>query len=90
MVMTAARRDRSSFGCAADALYPYFDECVLDGLKTAPDFIALSRAATSCVAAREQAEGLSPASEPQTAIGANMQLLLPTLRFRPYEDRIGS
>jgi hypothetical protein len=78
------------FGCAADALYPYFDDCVLDGLKTAPDFIALSRAATSCVAAREQAEGLSPASEPQTAIGANMQLLLPTLRFRPYEDRTGS
>jgi hypothetical protein len=90
MVMTAARRDRSSFGCAADALYPYFDECVLEGLKTAPDFIALSRAATSCVAAREQAEGFSPASEPQTAIGANMQLLLPTLRFRPYEDRTGS
>ncbi|MDO9608388.1 MAG: C13 family peptidase [Brevundimonas sp.] len=90
MVMTAARRDRSSFGCAADALYPYFDECVLDGLKTAPDFIALSRATTACVAAREQAENLTPASEPQTAIGANMQLLLPTLRFRSSGDTSGS
>lgn len=90
MVMTAARRDRSSFGCAADALYPYFDECVLDGLKTAPDFIALSRATTACVAAREQAEGLTPASEPQTAIGATMQLLLPTLRFRSFGDTSGS
>lgn len=90
MVMTAARRDRSSFGCAADATYPYFDECVLEGLKAVPDFIALSRATTACVAAREQAEGLTPASEPQTAIGATMQLLLPTLRFRPYGDRIGS
>lgn len=90
MVMTAARRDRSSFGCAADATYPYFDECVLDSLKTAPDFIALSRATTACVAAREQAEGLTPASEPQTAIGATMQLLLPPLRFRPSGDRIGS
>ncbi|MFN7129267.1 MAG: C13 family peptidase [Brevundimonas sp.] len=90
MVMTAARRDRSSFGCAADATYPYFDECVLESLKTAPDFIALSRATTACVAAREQAEGLTPASEPQTAIGATMQLLLPTLRFRPSGDRIGS
>ncbi|GLK49794.1 hypothetical protein GCM10017620_27680 [Brevundimonas intermedia] len=90
MVMTAARRDRSSFGCAADATYPYFDECVLESLKTAPDFIALSRATTGCVAAREQAEGLTPASEPQTAIGATMQLLLPTLRFRPSGDRIGS
>jgi hypothetical protein len=90
MVMTAARRDRSSFGCAADATYPYFDECVLDELKTASDFIALSRATTACVAAREQAEGLTPASEPQTAIGANMQLLLPTLRFRPSGDTNGS
>jgi hypothetical protein len=90
MVMTAARRDRSSFGCAADALYPYFDECVLDGLKTTPDFIALSRATTACVAAREQAENLTPASEPQTAIGANMQLLLPTLRFRSSGDTSGS
>jgi hypothetical protein len=90
MVMTAARRDRSSFGCAADATYPYFDECVLESLKTAPDFIALSRATTACVAAREQAEGLTPASEPQTAIGATMQLLLPTLRFRPSGDTNGS
>ncbi|WP_395943695.1 C13 family peptidase [Brevundimonas sp.] len=90
MVMTAARRDRSSFGCAADATYPYFDECVLDGLKTTPDFIALSRAATACVAAREQAENLSPASEPQTAIGGTMQLLLPTLRFNPGGDSSGS
>lgn len=90
MVMTAARRDRSSFGCAADATYPYFDECVLDGLKTAPDFIALSRATTACVAAREQAEDLTPPSEPQTVIGANMQLLLPTLRFNPSGDRTGS
>ncbi|NBB63622.1 peptidase C13 [Pseudomonas sp. ODNR1LW] len=90
MVMTAARRDRSSFGCAADATYPYFDECVLDGLKIAPDFIALSRATTACVAAREQAEGLTPPSEPQTAIGAHMQLLLPTLRFRPSGDTSGS
>ncbi|WAC58436.1 C13 family peptidase [Brevundimonas sp. SL130] len=90
MVMTAARRDRSSFGCAADATYPYFDECVLDGLKSAPDFIALSRATTACVAAREQAEDLTPASEPQTAIGATMQILLPTLRFRPSGDTNGS
>ena len=25
MIMTAARRDRSSFGCSEDATYPYFD-----------------------------------------------------------------
>ena len=35
----------------------------------------------ACVKTREEAEGLSPASEPQVSIGADLQLLLPTLRF---------
>jgi len=81
MVMTAARRDRSSFGCSEDATYPYFDGCVIEGLKTASDFIALANAARACVKRREESEGLSPGSEPQVSIGANMQLLLPTIRF---------
>ena len=81
MVMTAARRDRSSFGCSEDATYPYFDGCVIEGLKTAPDFIALATGARACVKQREEAEGLSPGSEPQVSIGANMQFLLPTVRF---------
>lgn len=81
MIITAARRDRSSFGCSEDAVYPYFDGCIIQSLPTATDFIALANAARACVKAREEAENLAPASEPQTFIGANMQLLLPTLRF---------
>ncbi|AQR62034.1 hypothetical protein BZG35_10540 [Brevundimonas sp. LM2] len=81
MILTAARRDRSSFGCSEDAVYPYFDGCVIQSLPTAGDFIALANATRTCVKARESAEGLTPASEPQVSIGANMQLLLPTLRF---------
>ncbi len=81
VVITAARRDRSSFGCAADATWPYFDGCMLESLPTAPDFIALAHAARTCVARREQAENLSPPSEPQLAIGTHMQLMGPTLRF---------
>lgn len=81
MIVTAARRDRSSFGCSEDAVHPYFDGCIIRSLPTATDFIALANAARACVKAREEAENLSPASEPQTFIGANMQLLLPTLRF---------
>ncbi len=83
MIMTAARRDRSSFGCSEDATYPYFDACVISSLPTASDFIALSNATRACIKTREQAEGLEPGSEPQVFIGANMQLLLPTLRFNP-------
>lgn len=81
MIMTAARRDRSSFGCSADATYPYFDGCVIESLPTATDFIALANATRTCVKNRETAEGLTPASEPQVSIGSEMQLLLPTLRF---------
>ncbi len=81
MIMTAARRDRSSFGCSEDATYPYFDGCVIQSLPTATDFIALANATRACVKTREEAEGLTPASEPQVSIGSEMQLLLPTLRF---------
>lgn len=81
MIVTAARRDRTSFGCSQEATYPYFDGCVIESLPTATDFIALAQAARTCVARREEAEGLTPPSQPQIRIGANMQLKLPTLRF---------
>lgn len=82
LIITAARMDRSSFGCGAGITYPYFDECVMRSLETAPDFIALANQARACVSERERAEGLTPPSEPQVSIGAHMQLLAPTLRFR--------
>lgn len=81
MVVTAARPDRASFGCAEDADYPYFDGCMIQSLPAAADFIALAHAAQTCIRERETAENLAPASEPQVVIGADMQLLLPTLRF---------
>jgi hypothetical protein len=81
MIMTAARRDRSSFGCSEEATYPYFDGCLIQALPGAADFAALAQATRACVARREADEGLSPASEPQVWIGPAMQMRLPTLRF---------
>lgn len=81
MIMSAARRDRSSFGCSEDATHPYFDGCVLEALNDAHDFIALSLRTTACVNRREREEGLRPPSEPQTYVGAQMQPLLPFLEF---------
>lgn len=83
MVITAARRDRSSFGCSEDATYPYFDGCILESLPQTSDFIALATAAQACVARREREEGLTPPSLPQVSVGADMQMLLPFLRFTP-------
>lgn len=82
MIMTAARRDRSSFGCSEDDTHPYFDACVLEALDQARDFLNLSMRATACVNRREREAGLSPPSEPQTYVGAQMQTLLPFLQFR--------
>ena len=81
MVLTAARPDRSSFGCGESDRYPYFDACILQVLPTVDDFIALSAAARACVAAREHAEGLTPPSEPQMAIGAGLSPILPFYSF---------
>ncbi len=81
MVLTAARPDRSSFGCGESDTYPYFDACVLESLPKVKEFIALGRAAQGCVAAREKAEQLTPASEPQMSTGGEIALTLPLLTF---------
>ena len=82
-VMTAARRDRSSFGCSEDATYPYFDGCVLQAISAAPGFPALAASARTCVAAREKAEKLSPPSEPQVSMGVAIAPLMQRLALHP-------
>lgn len=82
IIMTAARRDRNSFGCGEGEVYPWFDGCVLEGLPGASDFIALTTAVRACVTRKETELGAAPPSEPQVRIGGQMQLLAPTLRFR--------
>ncbi|WP_082601992.1 C13 family peptidase [Phenylobacterium sp. Root700] len=81
MILTAARRDRTSFGCGEDSVYPFFDDCVLKSSPTAHDFIALASAVKSCVARREVAEGAKPPSEPQIWIGGDLRPVLPLHPF---------
>ncbi|HEY2483264.1 MAG TPA: C13 family peptidase [Caulobacteraceae bacterium] len=70
LIVTAARRDRSSFGCGEADRYPFFDACVLEALPAATDFLALARRARLCVARRERQEHMAPPSDPQIVIGA--------------------
>ena len=79
MVLTAARPDRSSFGCGEADKYPYFDQCVLETLPQVGDFAALGTTVQGCVAARETKEGMKPASEPQLFVGAALKPMLPLL-----------
>jgi hypothetical protein len=81
MVLTAARPDRTSFGCGEDDKYPYFDDCFLSSAPSAHDFAALGRAVQACVARREREVGAEPASEPQLWIGPGLRPLLPLYAF---------
>ena len=81
MVLTAASRERTSFGCGADETYPWFDGCIIETLPTASDFLALAAGTRACVARKEAALGATPPSDPQMFVGADMQLRLPILRF---------
>jgi hypothetical protein len=81
MVLTAARPDRSSFGCGEADKYPYFDDCFLQSMEGARDFPGLARTVQACVATREVKEGMKPPSEPQLWVGPGLKPLLPLYTF---------
>ena len=83
MVLTAARGDRSSFGCGEADRYPYFDDCFLQAFPAAGDFRQLATAVQACVVRRETETGASPPSEPQLSIGAGLRPLLPLYPLHP-------
>jgi len=83
MILTAARPDRSSFGCSESDKYPYFDACVLQALPGAHDFVALGPKVQACVARRETETGMSPPSEPQMFVGPQLRFTLPLMAFAP-------
>ena len=83
MILTAARPDRSSFGCSESDKYPYFDTCMLQVMPQAHDFVALAPKVQQCVADRETQLGASPPSEPQVYVGPELRFVLPLMAFEP-------
>jgi Peptidase C13 family len=81
MVLTAARPDRTSFGCGETNKYPYFDDCFLSSMPGSADFHGLAAQVRQCVQAREIAEQVKPPSEPQLFVGAQLRPLLPLYAF---------
>jgi hypothetical protein len=72
MILTAARPDRSSFGCGEQDTYTFFDTCILSQLPLSASFPDLGEKAKACVAAREKAMGYGPPSEPQLSVGKDI------------------
>lgn len=77
MVLTAARPDRTSFGCGQSDHYTFFDQCFLQTIGDSHSFPDLASGVQSCVAVREVEDNVAPPSEPQLSVGANVAANLP-------------
>src|SRR6516225_5189450 len=69
VILTAARRDRPSFGCQVHRTYNFFDECLLGALPKSATWRAAFDGTKGCVRHMEQVLGERP-SEPQAYFGA--------------------
>lgn len=68
VIMTAARRDRTSFGCSAENILTVFDGCLLQALRPGLAWRDVAVRARSCVTSEERRLGVL-ASEPQFVAG---------------------
>lgn len=77
LMLTAAHKNRASFGCGADSDATYFGRAwLIDALNETTDFVAAFETAKAQIAKREDAEGFRP-SRPQIEIGKK---ILPRLQ----------
>jgi hypothetical protein len=73
MVLTAARSDRSSFGCGSDSDITYFGKAwLVDGLNHSDNFADAFTRARNDIATWEKQDKLTP-SEPQIDIGSGIR-----------------
>lgn len=80
LVLTAARHDRTSFGCGNDSVATFFGRAwLVDGLNGTTDFAEAFSRARLAIAGRERAESLRP-SRPQMARGARIETRLAAWR----------
>ena len=78
IVLTAARSDRTSFGCGAGRAYTVYDRCLLDALDAGGTWRQAYGAVRRCVASEERKGDFVP-SEPQAWFGpAVADMRLPT------------
>jgi hypothetical protein len=74
IVLTAARADRPSFGCAAERTYTVYDACLLGALPHATTWRGVFTETKDCVELRERQLDAEP-SHPQAWFGAAVRNL---------------
>ncbi len=73
VILTAAAKDRSSFGCGAGDQYTYYDQCLLQQFDGAATWRDLAVATRACVENLERRMGVRQSSLPQTFVGAQVE-----------------
>src|SRR5262245_30062070 len=68
IILTAARQDRTSFGCSAENQYTYWDACLIDSLPTTESWKSLYGIIQRCVQTKESQGHFKP-SLPQAYFG---------------------
>jgi hypothetical protein len=71
IILTAARQDRTSFGCSAENKYTYWDACLIDSLPKADTWKSAYGAIQQCVQNKESKGRFQP-SLPQAYFGAQV------------------
>jgi hypothetical protein len=90
LVMTAARADRTSFGCGNQSDATYFGEALFQqGLAKAESLVSAFEVAKARVAERETAAHLTPPSSPQLWMGSAMEGKLKELERHGAARRAG-
>ncbi len=74
IILAAARKDRTSFGCSAEAEYTYWDACLINNLPLSQTWLELSQKVEKCIEAKE-AKGNFKRSYPQARFGADVKNL---------------
>jgi Peptidase C13 family/YcxB-like protein len=81
LILTASKKDRSSFGCSDEAQYTYFGEAYfIQALKEERSFVKAFEIAKKLISAKEKKEQKdSPASQPQMYEGGAIKAKLAAL-----------
>jgi hypothetical protein len=74
IILTAARQDRTSFGCSTENEYTYWDSCLIDSLPKAESWKSLYGTIQQCVQTKESGGGFKP-SLPQAYFGEQVKEL---------------
>jgi len=70
IILTAAAKDRTSFGCGVRDVFTYYDQCLLRQYDAATTWRELAATTRSCVEGLERTLAVRATSEPQTFVGA--------------------